>query len=349
MFDKVYDNHTIFINCDCATVEQIAKSFDDALLNYRNQYDKKITSKFMINLIKGPGGESYGIGFVFISNPQVYNLILGKNPNGSDRIEYRPDPSWKPSDKLEKEVIDEPEFTQGKSWAEFMEEEEEYNRKVKEFENKDICPQIPVILEPLMKLVPMQLTKEQINERYDKIKKSKEDFNPNDVPDKVVFSIERAGVNQVEYKFMHNVLKCKRVHPDITSNDIKLLFTPYVSDSVTKYEKVVKGKKIVESYPFINSNNDGTFYIIFDPATTNAQFALHMTKKTILKKNNKDITIIFTHSYKTEKDVIFDNRKMVNIVKTVNKKYPKKYENNSRKQVEKVKTKSNNSFDLLLQ
>ena len=370
---NVYDNHTLFIKCDCASVKQIRQAFHEALTTYQTKTQSDLNCRFRVNLVENREGKSFGIAFVFVTNPAVYHMLLGKNPDGSDRIEYRDDPSWsapaagdiandagwstisapvhtpatKPTRSLESqsdiwsEVSDAvytPGSSSGKSWCDMMDEEEEAERqalldamteeerqaelrrreelRLQEAKSKYVCPKIPFPLEPLMVLPPYQLTPQQIAEKREKIiadNEGKAQFNPDlvEIPSVSYFSVDRAMATPVESKFMSNILKCKEIPLWVTKEDLKAQFSPYASDSATRQERFIKGRRVEETYPFVNINDDRVAFIIFDPSTHDAQFALHMMKKTVIRKEMPDnkvneVTLIFGHSYRTDRDMMAD-------------------------------------------
>jgi hypothetical protein len=110
---------------------------------------------------------------------------------------------------------------------------------------------------------------------------------------------------------MPNILKAKDIPTWITRDYLKAQFTPYASDSTTIHERFIKGGKIEETYPFVNISDNRVGFIIFDPSTHDAQFALHMMKKTVVTKklpNGTTLasTLIFGHSFRTDRDLMTD-------------------------------------------
>ena len=81
-----YDEHTLFIKCDCASADQIRFAFREALTKYQKDTGKPFDCRFRVNLVENREGKSFGVGFVFLTNPAAYYMFLGKNPDGSDRI-----------------------------------------------------------------------------------------------------------------------------------------------------------------------------------------------------------------------------------------------------------------------
>src|SRR5262249_29797658 len=158
-----------------------------------------------------------------------------------------------------------------------------------------MCPKIAIQLDPLMALPKIKLTPEQIAQKRQKIiedNKDKPGFDESIVriDEYAYLGISRAEVYGIDSKFMANILKCKNLPPWITRDDLKVQFAPYASDSKTIHERYIRGAKIEEPYPFVNINADGVAFIIFDPSTRDAQFALHMMKKTPIYKTMPDGT-----------------------------------------------------------
>lgn len=294
---NVYDNRTLFVKCDCASASQIRKAFTEAVTTYQMKEKINLNCRFRVNLVGNKEGKTFGIAFVFVTNPAVYYMLLGKNPDGSDRIEYRDDPSWSPSGSQE---------ANDSGWS-----------TISSVCNKEVtCPKVVVPLEPLIVLPPYELTPEQIEHKRNKIIEEnlgKPGFNPSlvEVPSTSHFVVDRAMAIPVDNKFMPNILKCKNVPDWVTKEDIKLQFAPYATDSETIQERFIKGRKVEETYPFVNINEDRVAFIIFDQSTNDALFALHMMKKTtIIKKTPQgeilSTTLLLGHSFRTDRDLMTD-------------------------------------------
>lgn len=323
---NIYDKRTLFIKCDCASVEQIRQSFNEALTIYQSENKVNLNCRFRVNLVENREGKSLGIAFVFVTNPAVYYMLLGKNPDGSDRIEYRDDPSWTPPTEGTSvndagwSTISAPVFTaadiKNMSWADMIDEEEEYERKLQAEKDKYTCPKIPFPLDPLMVLPPYRLTPEQIAEKRQKIiadNEGKQGFDTSlvEIPDHAHLVVDRAMATPVDSKYMPNILKCKNIPEWVTKEDLKMQFAPYATDSETRQERFIKGRRVEETYPFVNINEDRVGFIIFDANTNDALFALHMMKKTIIRKTMPNgavhsVTLIFGHSFRTDRDLMAD-------------------------------------------
>jgi hypothetical protein len=245
----IYDYHTLNVKCYNATLEQIKNVFNNAFEKYKLNHDKNIECSFYYNLILNKEGQSYGIAFVYVSNKEVYNMILGKNPDGSERLKYN-------------KKLKEKKANKSINWGDSSDDEEIVDT---------------IILEPLIVLEAIEL-----NDKLEPV---------------INLVINRALIYKLEDKYIHNILKTKKIPYWITPLMLKNMFSPFASDNTTKYSRIVKGKKILDTYPFININKDGICFIIYDVKKTDAQFALHMMKKTTITLDDKTITLVFNHSY----------------------------------------------------
>lgn len=296
MSAQVYDNHTIYVRCEGASASQVKDVFLDALSKYNFDNKTNLPGSFHVNLVETREKVSLGFAFAFFTNPAAYHMILGKNTDGSDRIEYRDDPSWVSPVENWSTTYDE-----GSSWGDMSEKEQ----------SKE-CPKIPITLDPLITLPAYKLTQEQIQTKKNLIiayNKDKEGFLESmvEVPDHAFLLVSPAIVTPLEDKFVPNILKAKNVPPWVTEHDLKIRFAPYATNSTTVVDRVVKGRRFKETYPFVNINDDRIAFLIFDPCTHDAQFALHMTKKLPVTRKMDDgkifsTTLLFNHSFSTDRD-----------------------------------------------
>ncbi len=306
---RAYDTHTLFIKCDCATESQIRQAFQTALSDYQSKYNVELNCKYRVNLVETREGISLGIAFVFVTNSSVYFMLLGKNPDGSDRVTYIDDPSWIPPPQGElSNSSGWSNIDSSTSWAD-----------ISICDNHDVyqtCPKIISQLPPLMELPPYTLTPAQIEAKRLKIihdNEGKAGFDEKliEIPTTAHLCVDRAMVTPVEPKFMPHILKSKGVPQWITPQDLKSHFAPYASDNTTIQDRFIKGLRIEEAYPFVNINPEGVAFIIFDPRTHDAQFALHMMRKVTLSKTDADghlltVTLLFGHSFRTDRDLMVD-------------------------------------------
>lgn len=319
------DNHTLHLTCDGATSTQIYAAMSTAIKNYQATSGRSLDCRYRVNIIASKEGRNMGFAFVFVSNPEVYYMLLGQNPDGSDRVEYIEDPNWdKPTGQdivndagwatVEMDFDSPIEWRTASDmdWSLEAERSDEALRKQSEVQNQLKCPKICIQLGSLMTLPPYFLTDQQVEEKRCKIietNKDNPDFDPAmvNVSNECNFRVQPAVVCCLESKFMHNILRTKNVPEWVSERDLKTAFTPFASDSTTLHTRFVKGRKIEECYPFVSiSPDERTAFVVFDPSTTNAQFALHMMKKTLVRRKNPDeeMILFFSHSYRSDRDAI---------------------------------------------
>ena len=296
-----YDNHTVFIKCSNEYSENdIIDMFQDFLYDYMDESGDDIRSDFYVNIISNKDDVSYGLAFVYITNSEVYHMLFGRNKDGTERVEYINDPNWvapprsrtnsnSASLKLSEErknAVDNKASLFKLDWGSIMEADEEHEKQETAVKNKYVCPKIKVSLGPLMS--PMV------------------DSKP--------LHIEQALPSEVKNGYHSNIIKSSILPESITIEDLNEKFKPFVTNKEAIYQQKVKGCIIEHPYPYIVINNK-TAYIIFDEKTSDAKFAIHMTKKSFIKKEK----LWFDFSYKSD---VIENTQTTN---HHNKNSPKNY------------------------
>lgn len=336
MNQDILDVHTIFLGCPGATEQQIREVFGAALAQYRSH--TPLECYFRVNLVKNGAGQSYGMAFVFVTNPAVYYMLFGRNPDGTARVRYIDDPNWispKSSPIPGSSVrARSPSPMISNSWADWIDELDEPEPTASG------PPQIKIELEPLMVLPSYTPSKEVSTEVPTEVPKEV----PNDLellafesfaeetsaaPSPVEFMIGRAIAQPPDSKFMPNILKCNTSFlstaegtmikckglPDwISPRRLKTEFAPYASNLIHQVRSI-KGVGTDTGYPYVNINAERIAFIVFDPDTADALFALAMMRKVVLQHRDargeiiKDqqghpisATLIFSHSYRADRD-----------------------------------------------
>lgn len=108
-----------------------------------------------------------------------------------------------------------------------------------------------------------------------------------------------ARVDPVSPKRMHNVLRTKNCPSSITEAEVKSHFKMFCTDSTTIVDRVVGGKIISETYPFVTINPKNEIFVAFDPNTYDACFAMLVSCNLEIR----GFTLVFTHSFKTSRDI----------------------------------------------
>jgi len=96
---NIENNSTLYVSTDLAHYHQIEKLFMDALAKAKAMpeiFGKDFECNIQINLIRKHTGQYMGYAFVDVDNPKFYYALIGCNVNGTDRVDYIPDPAWVP-------------------------------------------------------------------------------------------------------------------------------------------------------------------------------------------------------------------------------------------------------------
>jgi hypothetical protein len=295
---KHYDEHTIYCDTAVATEKQLADAFRQAILDAAKVLGEKNTCKFKVNLLVDKEGKYFGFGYVRVSDPRVYWMLLGRNPDGSERVEEYPDPNWLPptdpnTNLSVEEII---ERNKNKTWAELAAEEDKY-----------IQPIIKKQLPPLITLQGYEYDEEQRKHLRqlaleEEREHSKDKGKLNEIPTHGYFAIQRGYALDAPEGYFKNKI-CARNVPDwIPLEAFKSIFSFYVSGESKNKKVLVHGKE--ETYPLVNffsSKKGGKIvFVTFDPNSKDAIFALLMTKKTNIvhpQDPTKKTTLIFMHAF----------------------------------------------------
>lgn len=261
------------------------------------------SAEYHVNVVTGVEGALRSFGYVWMSDPRICRMLLGKNPDGSERIHEYDDPDWVPSsdqsnessedsDKT-KSMKESPEIFHQSSWADLQDEEEEE-------EEKHRCPKIVEKLPPLITLPGYKYDDAQKKAIYEKKKAElesfKEDTSNIEVPETGGFIIlGPAYIIPLDEEYEANVLYCSITPMWITEEMIRPHFERYNTDNSYKTDHRKKGAKgpRVKKYPSVSFNsirnkdesksvNDqrkGCFITFSPNKIDDSSFALLMTRK----------------------------------------------------------------------
>src|SRR5207253_8570763 len=111
MTQRYHNEHYIHVSSGVATNEQFAAHLQRVL------QERKLSTRFKINLIH-LGGKPIGYGYLWVQEPEIYNMLIGNNPDGTERFQELDDPTWRPPspqpEKTMAEIMDE---CKGRNWA----------------------------------------------------------------------------------------------------------------------------------------------------------------------------------------------------------------------------------------
>lgn len=236
-----HDNHTIYAYTHDITKEQLHDIVQETINNIQKNHG--ICTKFRVNVVTNYENKTLGFSFIFLSNKEVYNILLGKNVDGTPRFKEK-----------DIKIID---TSIKRSWADDLDDDNN-----------------PVLDDPL--------------EKFNFSKYGKE-------PD-VEYRIIPAFVGNVDDGYCPNVLRTPKIPEWVDENDLREHFEIYTSNPYTKYRVNIRGRQQMIQYPHVVITKGRSAFITFDINTKDAQFALHMNKKTELTKtiNGKKHSVILS-------------------------------------------------------
>jgi hypothetical protein len=293
-----YNTNILYIESFVANEENITNSLHIAVQNIEKILNRTIHFSYKINIIRVRDKDkltlkSIGYGYIWISDPEIYWILAGHNPDGSERFDEYPDPNWT-SDKGSNEV-----GTDDEIWADIIENEIALH-----------APILRVQKPPLVTFPGYKLTEEQMIE----MKERADEFgiDPSNIEEMGHFNIRRSTCDPVPLGKIGNILYSKNVPQWIPNDVFKNIFSRYVTDKKTKMES--KDKKVYQNVPIINRLRESV-YIIYDPNTRDASFARMMQRKTRIQNPNnpsEKCEIIFDYTpdtFKTNYQVVKSNEK----------------------------------------
>lgn len=279
------DDHTLYVTSGAANNGDVVYSVSKALKSFERTSKKKYSCNIISNLVFDRDDIPYGFGYVYVSNTQVYNMLLGKNPDGSERTKI--------VEKASK-VIFTPE--DGVEWI------EDWSKDERELVLEELPP---LLIPPPHRYTPEQRTLFQ--KFITKINSlEKKHLHPDQFqPDICKFTFEKAHVKPVGEQYSLNILCGRKIPSWLDQRTIYNEFRIFVSDKRVKKKTRVKNRLVEVPYPEININRKkGLCFVEFNPLSRDAQFALLMTTKVIFKRANKPSqtsTVFFTHSFKNKR------------------------------------------------
>lgn len=276
--------------------KQLKQELDKLTSKPLSEFHKQ-SCRYKINLLVNKDGAYLGFGYIRVSLPEIYWMLLGRNPDGSERFEDIPDPDWvapgpkSPTTDFE-EILEE---EKKKTWAEMAEEEEQY-----------IQPIIRHQLDALICIPGYKYDAEQLQHLRELAVENSED--PTGIPETGFFEISRGYAKDAPPGRLKHRLCARRVPDWVPLEAFKYIFSPYIIKLNKRGSTNISNRKIEGTYPlvnFIDSKKGRIVFVTFDPASKDALFALLMTKKTrIIHPENEKLRceLIFTHAFDNKGD-----------------------------------------------
>ena len=286
-----YNESNLYLYSGIARQEQLEAALKAVFKQIRDHYpeDGYESAHFVANVISDTKGNIFGCSYVWISDPRIYYMLIGRNPDGSERFEEYEDVDWVPPSEPRPEIT----MSLGVNWADVVDEEEQ-------LEEKYTRPIIRRQLPPLVRLPGYRYDEDQLKKAAEmveaeraKTKVSSEEKTP--TPTIGYFDCSRAWVSDVDENDSETTLCCRIAPTWVDAEMIRPFFERYSSDRELRHGRV-DGVTGMYSYPVItfgNSKNKFTgepckmVYVLYsDLCPHDASFALQMTRKFTIENLN---------------------------------------------------------------
>jgi hypothetical protein len=262
MTTRYSHTHFLYVQTGIATNEQLVNSLTSSFSLNKNLL-KNISLKFQTNIVTKNDGTTFGYGYLWVEDVKLYYILIGKNEDGSDRVNIVNDSSWIPDPNIVKQKQDWVKYgiPPGMSWYDATEKEDYLDSLLEP-------PKIKVNLPPLFTIQPFTYTEEQMKK------------DPSKTKDNFVFY--PATISPKEDIISTYRIFCPFVPKNLTEKDFRNIFEKFSTSHHKIHNTDSTGTK-TSTYPTISidkKKQTSTAIISFDPTTFDALFALLMTRKT---------------------------------------------------------------------
>lgn len=313
---RTYDRHTLYLISGPGTEQQLTAFFDD-LLKQVKKFVPDLDCRFRVNVILNKENRNTGITYVYLVDSRAYFMILGKNPDGTERVVYEETEQEKENEKAKanQETFTEEEFNAMTSEertahfnALFFFDKKDLEESWAEEEEETISPKIRKELGSAIRAMNVPYTASQ-KKQLEAINIVKGVDTP--IPDGFGVVVQPSFVIlDDDTDVLRHVLYISNVPEGVTESDLQDYFSIYnnnhlgswiVKHKGSTFERPYPGVRISEREVVIKRNNEASnssqykprvvhekkivrqAFIVFSSNTHDALFALQMTKKITLK------------------------------------------------------------------
>lgn len=254
---KIYSNHIMYVKIGHLSYDETFDAIGMYVIKAR-QVVKKLTGleeecMFKINIPSNREGKTFNFCYVWFTSTLIFNVLSGRNPNGSQRLETMPDPSWKP--------LSLSQVSSNMSWADLTE--------------MDVQPMITVQLPSLVKrlFVPYSydVVSELMKSRADMLSISVDKLSESESSEcrGTFVDMSPSFILDDDEGFQYEVVSGKVASNKVTPQMVRSLFIPYSTSRDTRY-------------PLVSISRDLVF-VTFDNTTHDGRFVLQMIRHHIFK------------------------------------------------------------------
>lgn len=229
---------------------------------YHQTTNEYLSDDFHVNMPRRGDGSTLPFCYVWIAASPLHSILTGKNPDGSERIRYVPDPKWTPTSSPSSTKSSGSDGSSGSlRWADEDDEEE-----------------APLIVERLPSLVGrLYVLHETGSEEQDTSapiiltsSTGSSGSSPSRSTGSTNIDVTCSFAESPASGDQPNVICAGRVPDWITAPMVATAFSPYSTSSDRSYPQISFGR---------DRKGDRMVFITFDYTTTDAIFALQMMLK----------------------------------------------------------------------
>ena len=267
---KISEPGYLFIHSGILEKNQIEECLKDSINFLSENFDKDFkNTEIDVNVVKNREGKKFGHTYAWVSNTSVFNALIGKNFDGSERIEMIEDEDWEPPEEDYDTAVEKA----GGSWAMMAEIADEYR-----------CPLIRKNLDPLVTLPGIKYTPEQEEE----------------VGTKIGF-LEIFDTKLTEKIGKLNTIFSDNIPEWVTEEILSKTFKKFNKDSTIYMDKKSRNRF---SYPIIKIKKKKNFReerrfctITFSPLYKNtASFLINLVKRVEIEDGGRKTLLFFSQS-----------------------------------------------------
>ncbi len=294
--NKFRDAHTVYLFSGYLFSEQVSQELNRCI---QCLVDDKIIAPevhrdFEVMCVRNQQNVPKLHSFVFFVSPVLKNIFLGLNPDGSERVVYKPVPVSLPKSQGVAE-----------SWADLVDEELPQTNSSNQV--------VETVLGSLISFEPIQYTQEQ-QELWD-------DLDGSDFGNGETYTL--SGVKHCELNDLritrpekhHNVISSKNSLPQWVDEEFIMPFFAIFSHDKTKHSESNRGKITTFTYPKIYisrkemfDRKDGvtkpknTLIVTYNPQSPDAQFAMCFRRffTIVNPKTKEEFVVAMDHQTKNE-------------------------------------------------
>jgi hypothetical protein len=248
--------HFLYLHSSIATQNQVYTYIKKSITLLEGYFQEKFDKEIIVNTVTKYDGTPLKHSYVWCKSVKVVNLLLNRTKEGVDRVEECPDPEHDTTED-EKRLM---EFFMRPApedccWVDLVEEEEF-------LVSKTIKRKVERPMKPFVDFGTIEMTEEQ-KQKYKDMNEIYVKYFPLKVPSKPGISC--------------NKLFALHITKDVTEEQIRKVFEPYVSEVKNSFDK--------KEYPLIyieRRSNPTSVSVTYHPSSFDGIFASLMNKKVII-------------------------------------------------------------------